>query len=215
MTDPDAAGTDEPAAMHLRGPRFGPTVLLGVIGGGAAAVAGNQDWVRVAGGGGRADAAYASAVGLTTQGSAPPVTALALVCLAAWGVLLVTRGIARRLIAWLGVVAAGGLVAVAAVAWQRTPGLVGDDIRGLAVDLDRTWWAHLGVAMSLAALVAAIGAARGVRRWPEMGHRYDAPSAAGSTPPAASEDGAGFSHLELWRSLDEGRDPTDPDGSGR
>ncbi len=41
-----------------------------------------------------------------------------------------------------------------------------------------------------------------VGHWPEMGSRYDAPGGAGD---AAPEDP---SSLDLWKSIDEGRDPT-------
>jgi hypothetical protein len=47
-----------------------------------------------------------------------------------------------------------------------------------------------------------------VGRWPEMGRRYDAPAARAVAPgggPAEEQE-----NLELWKALDEGRDPTDP-----
>ena len=69
------------------------------------------------------------------------------------------------------------------------------------------WW----VVASVGAVVALLGSAlavRHVRSWPEMGTRYDAPTAAAAPDPAQMED------LDLWRAIDEGRDPTDPTDAG-
>jgi hypothetical protein len=43
-----------------------------------------------------------------------------------------------------------------------------------------------------------------VPAWPEMGSRYDAPGAAEQETAPPEER----SSLDLWRSLDEGQDPT-------
>jgi len=60
----------------------------------------------------------------------------------------------------------------------------------------------------VAAALAVAGAALAVRyvsSWPEMGSRYDAPTARTEVDdPARMED------VDLWRALDQGRDPTDP-----
>ena len=67
-------------------------MLAGVAAAGLAAVAGNQDWASLDSGAGATDAAFASLASATQDASAPPVTALALVLLATWGVVLVSRG---------------------------------------------------------------------------------------------------------------------------
>src|SRR6478752_6964572 len=85
---------------------FGPVVLLGLAAGGLTAVAGSQ---QVVDGEGSARTA-SSSLHLTFQGDLPLVTALGLVVLACWGVLLVTRGRVRRAVATLGTVAAAGAV---------------------------------------------------------------------------------------------------------
>jgi hypothetical protein len=54
--------------------------------------------------------------------------------------------------------------------------------------------------------LAAIAAVRLVPTWPEMGSRYDAPGAAPTPPP----DPAEMDEADLWRAIDQGRDPTDP-----
>jgi uncharacterized membrane protein (TIGR02234 family) len=138
----------------------------------------------------------------------PLAGALGLVALAAWGVLLVTRGRVRRAVAVLAALAGAGLV-VAAVT-GRSEAL--RSARHATVDLGRTpagahttgWW-WVALVASLVALAAAAVAVRRCRSWPEMGSRYDAPAGrAGAQEP---EDMEG---IDLWRAIDQGRDPTDP-----
>jgi hypothetical protein len=64
------------------------------------------------------------------------------------------------------------------------------------------WW--LALVGSLLALAAAVVAVRFCGTWPEMGSRYDAPA----TRPQPED----LDELDLWRAIDQGRDPTDPDG---
>jgi tryptophan-associated transmembrane protein len=138
----------------------------------------------------------------------PLAAALGLVGLACWGVLLVTRGRVRRVLPVLGVVVAIGLVSTAVVG--RSSAL--DSARSATVDLGRAptgvhttawWWVALvGAVLALATSALAI---REVAAWPEMGSRYDAP-AGGS----AGEDPADLDDVDLWRAIDQGRDPTDP-----
>jgi uncharacterized membrane protein (TIGR02234 family) len=59
------------------------------------------------------------------------------------------------------------------------------------------------VALPLA-LLPALAALRYVRGWPEMGGRYDAP--VGPEPPAKAPEEQ--ENLDLWKAMDEGRDPT-------
>ena len=141
-----------------------------------------------------------------TGGHVPLAAALGLAGLACWGVLLVTRGWVRRLVAVLGAVVAVGLVSTVVVG--RSSAL--DSARHATVDLGETptgahvtgWWWFALVA-AVVALAASALAVRHARDWPEMGSRYDAP---GSTPPPREE-----TSLDLWRALDHGRDPTLPD----
>jgi hypothetical protein len=55
--------------------------------------------------------------------------------------------------------------------------------------------------MAVLAVVAGVLAVVLVRRWPEMGSRYDAPTTAAPTDEIESD-------RDLWHALDEGRDPT-------
>lgn len=197
-----AEATDAPGARRT----FGPSVLAGLAGGALVAVAGSRAWVEPAGeaaGGFAAQQLQAS----DTGGGSPLATAVALVVLASWGVVLVARGRFRRAVTWLGAVAAIALLAVVASSWWTAPRDFRDDFATLGVsdaDLARTAWAWLALLGALVALAAAASAVHHVGGWPEMGRRYDAPTAA----PAPSTDGE-TSHLDLWRSLDEGNDPTE------
>jgi uncharacterized membrane protein (TIGR02234 family) len=180
---------------------FLPTVLLGVAGTGLVALAGAKPWAAPDGG-------AATALVDRSGGHVPLAAALGLAGLAAWGVLLVTRGLVRRLLAVLGVVVAVALVATAVVG--RTSSL--DSARHGTVDLGEApsgahttaWW-FVALVASILALAAAAYAVRAVRAWPEMGSRYDAPTAA-SEP----VDPSRMEELDLWRAIDQGRDPTDP-----
>jgi uncharacterized membrane protein (TIGR02234 family) len=184
---------------------FGPVVLLGLASAGLASVAGSRTWAEVDPGAFLVPG-LVSGGGGTSAGDTPLAGALALVALAAWGVLLVTRGRARRAVAVLALLAAVGMVVTGVVGWSSS-------VEGLAEELDHmgaqgvsvnrtAWvWVYLGAAVSNVA--ASVLAVRFVPSWPEMGSRYDAPGA--GAPPAAEGDKTG---LDLWRALDDGRDPT-------
>lgn len=201
---------------------FGPVVLLGLAGSGFAAIAGHREMLTV-------PAETLTAVGGIALGvedrsvEFPLAGALALVALACWGVLLVTRGIVRRLVAVLAGIAAAGVLAVIVVG-----GFVQDDdaasdllsrlgLNSSAADVERTPWLWVSLVSALVALVAASAAVTWVRQWPEMGSRYDAPTGSGGA--AGPADGeptavAEQSNLDLWKSLDEGTDPTDDSRPG-
>ncbi len=191
--------------------RFVPVALAGVATATLAAVAGNQDWATLDSGAGRAtEAAFASAGSAAADASAPPVVALALVLLATWGVVLVSRGWARRAVTVLGLLAAVGVVGFAVSAWLHAPGdLVSiATVDGSSQAASRTWWSWVGVVAGLATVATSVLATISVSGWPEMGRRYDAPGAVGGTrpPDPAPEE---QTNLELWRAIDEGRDPTE------
>lgn len=190
---------------------FGPAVLAGLASGTLAAVAGTRAAVSV-----DADSdAVALVTAGTTAGDAltmPLVTSLALVVLAAWGVVLVTRARVRRLAAGLALLASlaslaslGTLVA-AAVAQGQLRGTVEDSLAqvGATGGAGVTGW-YVAALVGAVVMTASAGlAVRHVRDWPEMGQRYDAP--AGSSAAATrTTDGS----LDLWKAIDQGLDPTD------
>ncbi|WP_418059401.1 Trp biosynthesis-associated membrane protein [Pimelobacter simplex] len=191
---------------------FGPVVLLGLVGSGAAAIGGHKEMLTIPEATLRAAGGIAPSVADRSV-EFPLAGALALVALACWGVLLVTRGWVRRVVAALGLVAAAGVFAVVVVG-----GFVQDDqastdlaarlgLDGSAVDAGRTTWLWVALLGALVALVAAGLAVRLVPSWPEMGSRYDAPTSGAATT-AAGKEPEEQSNLDLWKSLDEGGDPT-------
>ncbi len=203
---------------------FGPVVLAGLGGSGLATLAANRPWF-----------AYDEALDLApvagladTVGQVPLAAALGLVCLAAWGALLVTRGRLRRALAGLAALAAAGVLAAWAWAWGTVPATLADDAAALGaadVSTHATGWYALAGAGALVALGAAVAGVSLAPGWPEMGRRYDAPATAAALTqdrpaperpvqnrPAPDRPGQDadeeVSGRDLWRALDEGRDPT-------
>lgn len=194
---------------------FAPVVLAGLAAGALAAVAAARPAAV-------ADGVPADALVVPPRGADVPLAStLSLVVLAAWGAALVLRGRARRAVLALGLLAAVGTVAALAVAAES----LGDVVRrpyveaGYAgVEASLTGWyvaAWVGTVASVVALAAAV---RLAPCWPEMGTRYDAPTAGsgaeGTTADPRPVDGDpetepdGRRERDLWRALDEGRDPT-------
>ncbi|GAA4108094.1 TIGR02234 family membrane protein [Nocardioides fonticola] len=190
---------------------FGPVILLGLAAGTLAAVAGSKPWVepRSADGQTQAFARFVAVGG--DSGELPVATSLALVALACWGVVLVTRGRPRRAVAVLGLIASAGLVAAVVWSWFTLADTFASDLAAAAgspVRVRHTPWAYGGSVGAVLALVAAAVAVRAVGEWPEMGTRYDAPT----TPPTLAQveaDGGEVSNLDLWKAIDAGHDPTD------
>jgi uncharacterized membrane protein (TIGR02234 family) len=183
---------------------FGPVVLLGLASATLVAVAGNRTWAEADSGSARDLSSLALSV---DAGKMPAATAAALVLLASWGVVLVTRGRVRRAVAALGALAALGCLASVVVGWSSVVDALRGDLASFGVtgvSIGHTAWfwaAAVGAVLALGSSVAAVALAP---HWPEMGSRYDAPGTA--TPPApAAED---QSSLDLWKAMDEGRDPT-------
>lgn len=175
---------------------FWLTVLVGVAGAGLAAYAGAQDWVRIHAGG---DPITAVGVSLDS----PATTALSLVALAAWGVLLVTRGVFRRAVAVLAALASPAPVLGV---WSTRQHLL--QTHADSVGTAWPWVAVLGCVLSCAAAVVALVKAPG---WPEMGRRYDAPAGAAQPVVPLAEQ----SSIDVWKALDQGHDPTAPRSAER
>lgn len=190
-------------------PRFAAVVLLGLACAGLAALAGTKVWARARP---RPDTRAADwQIFLPSSGGQVPLaTALALVVLAGWGVLLVTRGRTRRLAGWVSLLASGALLVTTGWGrWSVTGSLerqwqeAGLDLAG--VDLTGWYWIALLAAAGCVATTSL--AVRSAARWPEMGSRYDAP-VAGQVASVGQQDA---SNLDLWKAMDEGRDPTSGD----
>jgi uncharacterized membrane protein (TIGR02234 family) len=187
---------------------FGPVVLLGLAGAGLSAVAGHERWVD-------GTACEAGTVASMAQagdaGQVPAAGAAALALLAAWGVLLVTRGKVRRVVSVVGALAALGLAVATALGPHTATNTIQDYLAGFGVDCvdtSITGWFYAGAVGAVLALVPALLAVRYVGTWPEMGRRYDAPTGQGTPAQATQAPPEEQGNLELWKAMDEGRDPT-------
>ncbi len=182
---------------------FGPVVLLGLGAGTLTAVAGDKPAVK-----GSGDAARAVSSRLVSfDAHLPLVTALGLVVLACWGVVLVTRGRVRRAVAVLATVSALGALVAALAAYTQVPDQFHDELALVGVtdpELSHTAWYWAAVVGAVLASIAGALAVAWVPAWPEMGTRYDAPG----TAPAPVVPPEEQSSLDLWKAMDEGRDPT-------
>ena len=198
----------EGAAQHPRRRTFGPVVLVGLAAAGLASVSASKPLV---GGGLTATDAMSTLTMSFDPAESPLAAALGLVLLATWGVLLVTRGLFRRIVAWLGAAAAVGYAVTIALAPWQLRGAVEESTRFATGSVDRDlsvtawWWAALAAAVL--ACVTSAAAVLWVRHWPEMGSKYDAPvgGRAATTPEDATVP---TENIDIWKALDEGRDPT-------
>jgi len=191
-------------------------VAFGLASAALGAWAGSKPWVSAEG----ADSSVQSSVAVATTAfgeiaSSPLATALAFVVMACWGVLLVTRGRFRRAVAALGVLA--GLGYAATVVWapfSLPDHLVAQVRRRTGATLDDTsltGWYWLAAVAALLVLASTVLALRLVPTWPEMGSRYDAPTGAsggGSSDAAGRPADRPTENIDIWKALDEGRDPT-------
>ena len=131
------------------------------------AVAGNRTWAEADSGAARDVSSLALSV---DAGKMPAATALALVLLACWGVVLVTRGRVRRVVAALGVLAALGALASVVVGWTSVVDALRNDLASVGVtgvEIGHTGWfwaAAVGAVLALVASVARGRAGAGLAR---------------------------------------------------
>ena len=129
--------------------------------------------------------------------------------LACWGVVLVTRGRVRRAVAALGTIAAVGALVAALAAYSQVPDQFRDELALVGIsdpELSHTVLVlgRRGSAPCSPPCAGALAVAW-APAWPEMGTRYDAPGSAPAPPAVPPEE---QSSLDLWKAMDEGRDPT-------
>lgn len=195
---------------------FAPTAALGVLGAGLAATAGHRDWLALVAPGpaqASADWFWQNNQGI---GQVPLFGALGLVSLACWGVLLVSRGVWRRLVAGLGLLAGIGLSATWFTGLATVRDVAESQVATAALapgwSLEWTpWFFAAGLAAALLLCTGVVAVLR-VTRWPAMGSRYDAPTS-GSHPVDESgvhwdTDLSETDPMQVWKAIDEGRDPT-------
>jgi uncharacterized membrane protein (TIGR02234 family) len=194
---------------------FGPVVLVGLASAGAVAVAGGKAWVAGTSGSysTAGEDAQAVASGLSTQGASesPLALALALVVLACWGVVLVTRGRFRRVVAVLALVASLGMMAATVEALWSLPPKLADAMQAVSGSDESTTsftsWYFVALVAGVLCVATTLAAVRLVPTWPEMGSQYDAPTGAGGASGEATGE-VPSDNIDIWKALDEGRDPT-------
>ena len=151
----------EASTVDRRRSSFGPVVLLGLASAALAAYVATRAWVTGSGG---ESAPGEATMAFGEVSSSPLGTALALVVLACWGVVLVTRRRFRRAVAWLAVLTSLGYVATVVWAPFSLPDHLREQVRRqTGFDLDATsltWWYWLALAPGLSALeLVALGPA--------------------------------------------------------
>lgn len=179
---------------------YAATVLTGLSGAVLAAVAGKATWAEATG----QSAGISVHAAVDGSDAAPLATALALVALAAWGVVLVSRGTLRRFVAGAGALATAGVLAAVVDGWTSTQtaaleALSAQQMTGDVVETSMTAWYYLtgvGGVLTLAGFAVAVVLSP---RWPAMGSRYDAP---------AAQAEQSVTEQDMWRALDQGHDPT-------
>ncbi|MEI2810021.1 MAG: Trp biosynthesis-associated membrane protein [Nocardioides sp.] len=200
----DRSDTPEHAS---RARSFLPVMALGLAASGGAAVATTRGWVDFGTSGAAAMAAVAR-----VPDKAPVPGTLALVVLAGFGTLLVTRGRVRRLLAAATTAGAAALVCSIVIS---APRLLDQARAGVAAfgagsaTPSLNGWVWTSGLTAVVALIAATAAWRWAPSWPEMGRRYDAPGD-GSEPNRPSA-GVPQSSEDWWRAIDAGTDPSIPD----
>ena len=183
---------------------FGLTVAAGLAGAAAATVAATSTWGE----------ATTRDTGLRTAAAdgstvAPLVLPMALVALASWGTVLVLRRRGRRVVTVLAAVA-GFVGAAVALTGASEAGSAAAEVLGdlPGASTSTTAWPFVAAAGCLVSGVAAVVAWWQAPGWPEMSTRYDAPTGRSGTTEAGSGDDRPRTDAELWKALDEGRDPT-------
>lgn len=184
---------------------YGPVVLSTLAAGGLAFFAASRTWahVRIA-----TDGLPTDSVDVTGADAQPLVSALALVVVTAALAVLAASPRVRRVVGGFTVLIAltaavvvllGGSSLDNAVdhAVEASPAFTGTGDH----DFTTSAWKYVtALAFVIAALLGGVTAKLGAS-WPTMSSRYDAPAA---RPAAAAPQ----SDAEMWKALDEGRDPT-------
>jgi len=184
---------------------YAPVVLGTLAAGGLAFFAASRTWahVKVA-----TDGLPSDSVDVTGSDAQPLVSALALVVVAAALAVLASSPRVRRVVGGFTIVVALAAAAVVLLggssldnavehAVKESPAYTGTGDHDFTTSVWK-WVTALAflVAASLGGITARLGAL-----WPTMSSRYDAPAAR----PAVT---APQSDAEMWKALDEGRDPT-------
>lgn len=185
---------------------YAPTVLGLLAAGGLAFLAVSRQWVSATV---ASDGLPSDTIEVSGSQALPLVGALALVVVTAALAVLATSGRIRRGVGVITVLAAAGALWVVvtggdsvdrafADAVEQSPAFTGGDVP----DSSRSvlWPVVAAVALTVAAALGALTVAVG-HRWSAMSRRYE--------PPAAGAPSLPKTEADIWKALDEGRDPTE------
>lgn len=189
-------------------------MLAGLAGGGLALFGATRTWARTEV---VADGVPTMTVQVLGTDAVPTVAAAALVVVTGSLALLATAGLLRRTVAALVTLAAVGVVLATLTAAPAVSDAIGrelletastgvGDVAALTESADRTPWRWLSLAGGLLALTAGAWAVLRGHTWSVMGSRYDAPGSSATPSPGCG--GTTPEDADLWRAMDDGRDPT-------
>lgn len=213
MTSAEApAPTDAPDPQPRL--RYGPTLVVGLLGAIAATVGVAKPWVTAS-----VQETGLPSIEAQVTGSdlAPLAGALGVVVLAAFGAVIATRGWVRRSLGVLIVVASAVLLVTAVHPPASTDALhdalTAKGWTGGQLDPATSGWRWLTLIGSGLALAAGFAISLYGARWATMGSQYDAPRTRGRPDTKGSGDStaAVSSEADVWREIDRGRDPTHQD----
>ena len=184
---------------------LGPVVLATLAAGGLAFFAASRTWahVRVA-----SDGLPSDSVDVTGADAQPLVSALAVVVLTAALAVLAASPRVRRVVGGFTVLVAVAGVAIVLLGSASLDSAVEPGGRGVAgihrhgtPDFSTTAWSYVAVVGFVVAATAGGITARFGATWPTMSSRYEAPAARAVVASPQSDS-------DMWKALDEGRDPT-------
>ncbi|HET6167118.1 MAG TPA: Trp biosynthesis-associated membrane protein [Marmoricola sp.] len=181
---------------------FGPIVLAGLASAALLAVVSARDWFVL----GNDNKVGFPVADDKLRADMPLALGLALVVLAAWGVVLVTGRRVRRVMFALAALTTVGVLVCIVVAAFTLPEQIRAGLPGHGADNRADPTAAYVISSAAAPLVLGLVLVgwRLAPRWPTMSSRYDAPATRSPDPDEA----------DLWKALDAGRDPTDPGSAG-
>lgn len=184
---------------------YAPVVLGTLASGGLAFFALGRVWAR---GDVVAEGLSTDKVTATGSDAHPLASALALVIVASALAILAASKRLRRVVGVLTVVVAVVALAILTLggdalddtlraAVEKSPSFTGDNF---PVDIRHTAWRWVAIAALVLAAGLGVVTARWAAVWPTMSSRYDAPPVRTRSQVEQDDD--------MWKALDEGRDPT-------
>lgn len=194
----------------IGGRLYGPVLAFGLLGAVGVMVGATNPWATATSRAPGLPTIHASASGADL---APLVSALGVVVLAAFGAVIATRGVVRRLLGAAVLVASGAILVSTldpgGATDVLTAGLSAKGWSGGGYQTSTEAWRWLVLVCSVVTALAGAATAGYGDQWAVMGSRYDAPrpsSVPTSTPAGEAPDD--LTETDVWKAIDQGRDPT-------